>query len=143
MAIKMEAYQANKDLTIKQLDQYTVKKVPALTQYDFKEISFVYEEAGEILGRIVGEIHWNYLRIELFYVDGNTRGKGVGSQLLQQIEAVALEENCTLVLLETMSFNAPNFYLKHGYEISGQIDHHPLENETHYFLSKRLTVRDK
>lgn len=143
MAIKLAAYQANKAMTIKQLDKYTVKKVPALTHYDFKEISFVYEEAGEILGRIVGEIHWNYLRIELFYVDGNTRGKGVGSQLLQQIEAVALEENCTLVLLETMSFNAPNFYLKHGYEINGQIDNHPLENETHYFMSKRLTVTDK
>lgn len=143
MAIKMEEYQANKELTIKQLDQYTLKKVPELTQYDFKEISFVYEEEGAILGRIVGEIHWNYLRIELFYVDGNTRGKGVGSQLLKQIEAIARKERCTLVLLETMSFNAPNFYLKHGYEISGQIDHHPLVNETHYFMSKRLTATDE
>ncbi|EOH94220.1 GNAT family N-acetyltransferase [Enterococcus pallens] len=140
MAIKMEEYQANKDLTIKQLDQYTIKKVPALTQYDFKEISFVYEEEGEVLGRIVGEIHWNYLRIELFYVDDATRGNGVGSQLLQQMEAIALEKSCSLILLETMSFNAPNFYLKHGYEISGQIDNHPLENETHYFMSKRLTA---
>lgn len=141
MTIKMAAYQVNKDLTIKQLDQYTIKKVPTLTQYDFKEVSFIYEEEGKVLGRIVGEIHWNYLRIELFYVDENTRGKGVGGKLLKQIEAVALEKNCTLVLLETMSFNAPNFYLKNGYEVSGRIDNHPLESETHYFMSKRLVNR--
>ncbi|MEO1771840.1 GNAT family N-acetyltransferase [Candidatus Enterococcus ferrettii] len=141
MTIKMAAYQVNKDLTIKQLDQYTIKKVPTLTQYDFKEVSFIYEEEGKVLGRIVGEIHWNYLRIELFYVDENTRGKGVGGKLLKQIEAVALEKNCTLVLLETMSFNAPDFYLKNGYEVSGRIDNHPLESETHYFMSKRLVSR--
>ncbi|MGG5318269.1 GNAT family N-acetyltransferase [Enterococcus sp. AZ072] len=141
MTIKMAAYQVNKDLTIKQLDQYTIKKVPTLTQYDFKEVSFIYEEEGKVLGRIVGEIHWNYLRIELFYVDENTRGKGVGGKLLKQIEAVALEKNCTLVLLETMSFNAPDFYLKNGYEVSGRIDNHPLESETHYFMSKRLVNR--
>lgn len=138
MAIKVEAYQANKESAIQQLDQYTVKKVPTLTNYAFKEVSFVYEEAGDILGRIVGEIHWNYLRIELFYVGDETRGKGIGSQLLAQIEAVAREEHCTLILLETMSFNAPNFYLKHGYEINGQIDDHPLKSETHYFMTKRL-----
>lgn len=46
MAIKVEAYQANKESAIKQLDQYTVKKVPTLTNYAFKEVSFVTKKRG-------------------------------------------------------------------------------------------------
>lgn len=138
MEIKTRDYLENKQIIIKQLDEYTVETVPELSQYEFKPISLVCEEDGQIFGRIVGEIHWHYLRIELFYVDGKIRGKGVGSRLLSEIEQIAEKEQCSLVFLETMSFNAPAFYLHHGYEIIGQIDHHPLEDETHYFMCKRL-----
>lgn len=140
MEIKQVDYTQNSQQLLKKLDDYTKVKVPDLTGYESQKISFSIEEAGEVLGGIVGEIHWNYLRIELFYVAENTRGKGVGKQLLEHVEQLAKEANCQLIVLETMSFNAPGFYLKNGYQEIGKIEEHPLPAEAHYFMMKRIAI---
>jgi len=44
------------------------------------------------------------------------RHQGHRTALLQAAEHWAVERACTLVTLETLSFQAPGFYAKHGYE---------------------------
>lgn len=120
------------------LNEYTIEKVPNLDMR-YEEVSFVYNENGLVLGRIVGHIHWDNLEVELFFVSKNTRGKGVGSKLLAKIEKIASEKKCSYILLQTMSFNAPSFYKKHGYQIIAQINNSPMEGETRYFMKKELS----
>lgn len=137
MTIKKINYEENKKITSSELDDYTRKIVPEI-KHNYKDLSFIYEEEGNILGRIVGYVQWDYLKIELFYVSPQAQGKGIGSKLLHHIESIANSEKCRYILLETMSFNAPKFYKAHGFTIMAQIDNSPLEGETHYFMKKDL-----
>lgn len=135
MSIEQAAYEENKAKALEGIEAYTEKKMPNLDM-SLERVSFVYKEGDEILGRIVGHIHWDHLSVELFYVSENTRGKGVGTKLLEQVEKIALEKHCKYAFLETMSFNAPVFYQKNGYYIMAQIDNTPAEGETRYFMKK-------
>ncbi|MGG5322585.1 hypothetical protein IGJ83_002456 [Enterococcus pernyi] len=137
MSIKQMEYTKNKELTLSELESYTKKIVPELEQ-EYQQISFVYESEGTILGRIVGFIHWDHLQIELFYVSNNTQGQGIGTKLLNHVESIAKQQNKSYIFLETMSFNAPKFYEKHGYEVVGKIVNSPMENQIRFFYKKDI-----
>lgn len=137
MSIKQMEYTKNKELTLSELESYTKKIVPELEQ-EYQQISFVYESEGVILGRIVGFIHWDHLQIELFYVSNNTQGQGIGTKLLNHVESIAKQQNKSYIFLETMSFNAPKFYEKHGYEVVGKIVNSPMENQIRFFYKKDI-----
>lgn len=137
MPIEQVDYKENKEKTLASLDEYTIEVVPNLVMR-YEEVSFIYKENGVVLGSIVGNIHWDHLTVELFFVSKNTQGKGIGSKLLANVEKIALERKCSYIILETMSFNAPAFYKKNGYQIIAQIENSPLEGETRYFMKKEL-----
>ncbi|GKS53448.1 hypothetical protein IGK38_002356 [Enterococcus pernyi] len=137
MSIKQMEYTKNKELTLSELESYTKKIVPELEQ-EYQQISFVYESEGVVLGRIVGFIHWDHLQIELFYVSNNTQGQGIGTKLLNHVESIAKQQNKSYIFLETMSFNAPKFYEKHGYEVVGKIVNSPMENQIRFFYKKDI-----
>lgn len=135
MMIEETNYFENKELALDDLNQYTKEFVPELNHKQIN-ISFIYVEDDEILGRIVGFIHWDYLQIELFFVSKNAQGKGVGTKLLDHIEKIAKKNNVVYILLETMSFNAPKFYEKNGFNILTKIVDSPLKDENRYFYIK-------
>lgn len=137
MPIEQVDYKENKEKTLASLDEYTIEVVPNLVMR-YEEVSFIYKENGVVLGSIVGNIHWDHLTVEIFFVSKNTQGKGIGSKLLANLEKIALEKKCSYIILETMSFNAPAFYKKNGYQIIAQIENSPLEGETRYFMKKEL-----
>lgn len=130
-------YKENKEETFKALEEYTKSKVPALRE-NYEEVSFIYEENNKVLGRIVGHIHWDHLQIELFSVSSEARGKGVGSKILKYVEKLAEEKNLAYILLETMSFNAPGFYEKNGYNVCMKIENSPFEGAVRYFYKKDI-----
>ncbi len=70
-------------------------------------------------------------------MDESLRQMGVGSSLLKKAEELARESSCTLIYLDTFSFQAPKFYEKLGFEVFGKIENFP-ETYTRYFLVKRL-----
>lgn len=137
MGIIKEDYKENEKKALEELDNYTVKKVPALNM-NSESLSYIYEENNETLGRIVANIFWDTLNIKLFVVSENARGKGIGYKLIEYVENLAKEKGCKHVALETMSFNSYKFYLKNGYEVLGKIENSPLPNETHYYMHKIL-----
>jgi GNAT superfamily N-acetyltransferase len=49
----------------------------------------------------------------------NTRGKGIGSALLQRVEAWARAHSCRQLKVETQNINLPAcaFYARHGYQL--------------------------
>jgi hypothetical protein len=58
---------------------------------------------------------------------------------LQAAEELAAERACTLVTLETFSFQPPAFYAKHGYETVAVLPDYPLGYQKH-FLKKSLPM---
>ena len=67
------------------------------------------------------------------------RGLGHGSALLEAAEKLGSERGCHSVLLDTLSFQAPDFYAKLGYEILGVLDNCPTGHQRLY-LRKSLAA---
>ena len=70
-------------------------------------------------------------------VDENIRKFGYGSKLLSEIEQIELEKKCDFIKVDTLSFQALDFYEKNGYTVFGSIDNVGREF-THYYLKKDL-----
>lgn len=95
-------------------------------------------EDGQVIGGITGHTVWNWLKIDILWIDERHRGRGVGSRLLETLEAEAIQRGCTRAKLSTFSFQAPRFYPKHGYDVAGLIEGHPPGANDYTFV-KDLT----
>ena len=93
---------------------------------------------GQLMGGILGNTWWNWLRIDILWVDKTVRYQGWGTRLMQAAEAEAIRRGCHRAFLDTMSFQALPFYLRLGYTIFGHLDDLPL-GHSRYFLQKELT----
>jgi ribosomal protein S18 acetylase RimI-like enzyme len=51
-------------------------------------------------------------------VEASHRGKGLGVGLVREFEHHASKHGCTSFYLETLSFQAPEFYKKLGYTVA-------------------------
>jgi ribosomal protein S18 acetylase RimI-like enzyme len=62
-----------------------------------------------------------YLEIDNLVVDHEQRSAGIGSLLVQHLEAVARERDCKIVVLDSYTANHPSHRLYHrlGFEIWG------------------------
>lgn len=95
----------------------------------------IRDEDGELLGGVYGTISWEWLHIDLLWVDERLRGSGSGTKLIKQIEEQAREKGVHRFRLSTTSFQALDFYKKLGYKICGEIEDLP-PGYTNYFLIK-------
>ena len=96
-----------------------------------------YDTNGNIIGGILGGTYWGWMYVDILWVHENHRYKGIGSKLLREIEKEAVRRDCHHVHLDTMSWQAPEFYQKHGYEVIGILPDIPNGNQK-YLLMKAL-----
>lgn len=73
----------------------------------------------------------------MLWVDEAWRGQGVGARLLRTAEREGVARGCRQAVLHTHSFQAPEFYQRHGYEIAETLDDYPRGHRK-YALWKRL-----
>jgi GNAT superfamily N-acetyltransferase len=97
------------------------------------------DENGEIAGGLVADTYWGWLVVNVLWIREDARRLGFGSRLLQAAEEEALRRGCRAAHLDTMDFQAPEFYLKHGYEVWGILEDMP-EGHRRIFLKKRLVL---
>jgi GNAT superfamily N-acetyltransferase len=76
--------------------------------------------------------------IQTIWVHPDLRGHDIGTQLLQAAEQEARIRGCQQIVLDSYSFQAPEFYQKHGYEVFAILEDHPYQHRN-YYLRKRLT----
>ena len=80
---------------------------------------------------------WDWLYVQTLWVHEEHRGDGLGMRLLQRAEAEARQRGCIGSCLSSFSFQAPEFYRRHGYESFGEIADYP-PGQTMLFMSKRF-----
>ncbi|MEO8392168.1 MAG: GNAT family N-acetyltransferase [Chloroflexota bacterium] len=97
----------------------------------------VRDEAGTVIGGLLADTYWKWMAIGIFWLRDDLRGQGLGSRLLKMAEDEAIKRGCKHAHLDTLSFQALDFYKKHGYTIFGQLDDLP-EGHTRYYLRKTL-----
>ena len=96
-----------------------------------------YGADGTVIGGIIGGTYWGWMYVDVLWVHESHRGQGIGSKLLREAEKEAVCRGCHRVHLDTMSWQAPEFYKKHGYEIIGVLPNIPSGNEK-YLMMKAL-----
>jgi GNAT superfamily N-acetyltransferase len=94
---------------------------------------FFKDSSDEIVAGLYGSTYWGWLEISLLWVREDLRGRGYGSQLLEAAETEALDRGCRAAMLDTFSFQSPQFYLKHGYEVFGELEAYAGEHKRFYF----------
>ena len=96
-----------------------------------------YDADGNVIGGILSGTYWGWMYVDILWVDEKHRQKGIGSRLLCAAEEEAIRRGCHHVHLDTMSWQAPEFYKKHGYEVIGVLPDIPSGNQK-YLLMKAL-----
>ena len=102
-----------------------------------KAAIFVREEDGSLAAGLYSYAWGGVCQVELLWVDESRRGEGLGTRLMQTVEEEARRIGCTMIFLDTFSYQAPRFYEKLGFEVAGTISDFP-EGHTYYVLFKRI-----
>jgi GNAT superfamily N-acetyltransferase len=99
-----------------------------------KQVCFTLRApGGEIAGGLIGEVHWDWFYINLLFVKDELRGRGYGHRLLALAEEQARQHGARRAYLDTFSFQAPDFYKEHGYQIFGELQDFPPGHRRFYF----------
>lgn len=104
---------------------------------DFEDLSFHMEENGEIVAGIVAGRLGDCLEVDFLFVEEHCRHRGLGRQLLDHAEALAREKGVKRVLLNTYSFQAPDFYRSLGYQEAARIEP-AFDSHSQFFFVKEL-----
>ena len=96
-----------------------------------------YDSDGNIIAGLLGGTYWGWMYVDILWVREDHRRNGIGSRLLLEAEKEALHRGCHHVHLDTMSWQAPEFYRKLGYEVIGILPDIPEGNQK-YLLMKAL-----
>lgn len=118
---------------------YNNENVPFTQKIAFEELNYVAKnEKGEIIAGINSLLYsWGILYLDTLWVHEKYRFKKIGTQLLQKVQETAKRKGCSLIHLETMDFQAKEFYTKHGYEIYGVLEDCP-PGHTRFSMKKKL-----
>lgn len=87
--------------------------------------SFATDASGTVVGGAVGRTWGECCELLQLWVAEEHRRHGLGSRLLKAFEAGARARGCGTFYLTTLSFQAPDFYRRHGYAVLASIAGYP------------------
>lgn len=93
---------------------------------------------GEVVAMLAGRTFGNWFYLESFWLQESERGKGLGSAMLAEAEAIARHRGCRFVLVDTLQFQAKPFYQRHGYRVAWIQQDYPFAGGAKYFMTKTL-----
>lgn len=99
---------------------------------------FIKDDARQIKGGCSGYMYYGCLYIDLLWVDESLRNQGYGKQLMQQAENLAKECKCRFLTVNTMDFEALDFYKKLGFIVEFMLDDFD-KHSIFYFLRKKIS----
>lgn len=103
---------------------------------DFVPYNYHIEQNGEVVAGITAWAFGSDVHIDTLAVDESQRRKGLGGQLLAHVEEQAKRNGCTTASVDTFSFQAPEYYPAHGYEV---VFRYPLDDGSErIYFRKRL-----
>jgi N-acetylglutamate synthase-like GNAT family acetyltransferase len=93
---------------------------------------------GRIAGGLVGSSQFKWMRIDILVVREDLRRMEIGQRLMTMAETEAASSGCSSVFVDTMSYQAPEFYKRLGYGQVGFIRDWDSHGHDKYFFVKQL-----
>ena len=97
------------------------------------------DDSGSVIGGLRGAFLHSWLKVDVMAVSPDYRRQGIGRKLVEEAEAIAAQHGCQYSYVDTMSFQAPDFYFALGYEESGRLRNWDSHGHDKIFLTKTLT----
>lgn len=120
------------------LEQYNLQFAPP-NPFDPLTI-FVRDAENSLVGGLLGGTFWGWLQIDILWLSESARSQGLGSQLLEMAEREGVRRGCHYAFVDTMSFQAPEFYKKNGYVLYTVLEDFPRGHSRHYFKKELQPV---
>lgn len=115
---------------------------PFMGEDNYLPISiFVRDENWQVIGGAICAIYWNAFSINILWLPEGVRGYGLGAKILEHAERAARKHRCDFMHVDTMSFQALDFYRKFGFDLFGTLPGYRGGVERH-FLHKPLTYEE-
>ena len=121
----------DENIIFKELLEYNLARIEDKNPRDLG--IYLQDEKGQKIAGLIGNTHGNWLSIKFLWVSEEMRGQNIGSDILSQAEKTAKERGCKYSFLDTFSFQAPEFYRKHGYKEVFVLENYPVTGKRHYF----------
>ena len=135
--ISNEANRDDKSYVVNNLIQFNSRHFPDDLKDSYQAVNLYLKSSdNKTYGGLVGEIFLNFLEVKYLYVEEEFRKLGYGLKLLAEAERIAKEHLCDFIKLDTLSFQALDFYKKQGFEVFGTLKN--VGGHTHYYLKKDL-----
>lgn len=122
-------------------NRFNIQQVPELEHASDDEVAvLVRDNAGDIEGGVVANMDWDWLYVDLLWLDDSLRSKGMGRRLMGRIEQFARSKNVPVYLMTT-EFQALPFYQHLGYELFATLLNRP-HGYAYYYLRKSHLIHD-
>jgi ribosomal protein S18 acetylase RimI-like enzyme len=95
----------------------------------------IRDDDGELVAAVDGWTWGGTGWVEHLWVEERHRREGHGTALLAAVEKEARARGCVQLGLTTHSFQAPDFYRRHGFEVVGELPGYPEGHS--FFLMRR------
>lgn len=109
----------------------------ATAEYAPQPLVILAHEHDRVVGGLFAETQLAWLKIAIMAVDPQRRRQGIGAALLLEAERIAVARGCLHAYVDTMSYQAPQFYRSHGYAIVGELADWDSHGHSKLFLVKR------
>ncbi len=123
----VETFDAAPELLLQAVDQGLEEhNVSVAPLQDVSPLSAIArDQDGQVLGGAVGRTWGSCCELLQLWVSRELRSRGLGTRLLGQFEQAARSRGCKVFYLTTLSYQAPDFYRKHGYTVAAEIAGYP------------------
>ena len=137
----MDEYKVTSDISSQDIEEiYDHLKEFNLSKLECSEIIplgiFKEDTPGNKLAGLIGETFGNWLSIKYLWVSEELRGKGIGSAILQAAETEARTRGARYAFVDTFSFQAPEFYVRHGYKQVFALTEYPYMGSRYYYIKE-------
>lgn len=107
-------------------------------KYSPLPLTLALEDNERIVGGLTGATNWDWLYIETLAVAPEFQRQGLARQLVQRAEQIARQRGCRGSWVDTFTFQAPDVYIRLGYEEFGRLPQYPA-GHSRLFLRKIFT----
>lgn len=128
----------NEKIILNGLAEYTLDKTGVSPDIMSNSFHFFYkDEKEEIQAGIIGFCYCGCVYISMLWVHPRYRGQKLGVALVEEAEKLGKQQGCSFSTVNTMEWEAPEFYKKLGYEVEFKREGY-ADNHIMFFLRKSL-----